>query len=355
MNKGKALIKGLFLWIAILFWSQLCLGQNQGLFDSDEILEVNLKGDFSKLFKNTKGEPQYFDFSMGLGDSSGRQITVPLRVRTRGHFRREMNICDYPPLLLNFSKEDIENTVFRGQDKLKLVMPCQGDRYVLREFYVYKLYNLFTPKSFKVRLVRLNIEDQSEKPKKYDPLLVFLIEEEEQMAQRNQMTSLDKDLVHPERIEPEDFHRMAVFQYLIGNTDWSIQYRQNIKLMRGPEMANPVAVPYDFDHSGIVRAPYALPAPELLLSSVTERRYRGYCVEDMHYFEKTFSEFNSQKEAIYSLYSGSTLLDEKDIKLTLKFLDDFYETINNPKNAKYEFQYPCLTDGTGKIVIKGLK
>lgn len=355
MNKGKTWIKGLFSLIAILFWSQLCLGQNQGLFDSDEILEITLKGDFNKLFKNTTGEALYFDFSISYPDSSGKQISKPLRVRTRGHFRREMKVCDYPPLLLNFSKEDVDSTIFKGQDKLKLVMPCQGEKYVMREFYVYKMFNLFTPKSFKVRLVRLTIEDESEKPKKYEPMLVFIIEEEEQMAQRNLMTSLDKDLIHPERIESDDFHKMAVFQYLIGNTDWSIQYRQNIKLIRGPEMVNPIAVPYDFDHSGIVRAPYARPAPELLLSSITERRYRGYCVEDMQFFEEIFLEFNTQKEAIFSLYNESSLLDEKYVKSTIKFLDGFYGTINNPKKSKYEFQYPCRSDGTGNIIIKGLK
>lgn len=355
MNVGNRSIKWLFSLITFMFLSHHCLGQNKGLFESDEILEISLKGDFNKLFKNTTGEPLYFDFSISYTDSSNTQISKPLRVRTRGHFRREMKICNYPPLLLNFSKKDLESTVFQGQDKLKLVMPCQGEKYVMREFYVYKLYNLFTPKSFKVRLVRLNIEDESGKSKDYDPLMVFLIEEEEQMAERNQMTSLDQELIRPEKIEPQDFHRMAVFQYLIGNTDWSIQYRQNIKLLRGPDMANPIAVPYDFDHSGIVRAPYALPAPELLLSSITERRYRGYCIEDMQFFEKTFSEFLAQKEAIYSLYSQSTLLDEKYIKSTIKFLDDFYATINNQKKSKYELQYPCLADGTGNIIIKGLK
>lgn len=350
-----ALIIRLFFLLPILFWSFHSWGQTNSLFENDEILEIRLKGDFTNLSKNTTGEAQYFDFSISYSDSSGKQISLPLRVRTRGHFRREMKICDFPPVLLNFSKDDIENTIFHSQDKLKLVMPCQGEKYVLREYYVYKVYNLLTPKSFKVRLVRLIIEDESEKPKKYDPLLVFIIEEEEQMAQRNLMSAFDKDLVHPERIESDDFHRMAVFQYLIGNTDWSIQYRQNVKLIRGPEMVNPIAVPYDFDHSGIVRAPYAQPAPELLLSSVTERRYRGYCVEDMQFFEKTFSEFNAQKEAIYSLYSESNLLEQNYIKSTIRFLNDFYSTINNPKKSKFDFQYPCRSDGTGNIVIKGLK
>lgn len=348
-------IKRYFLLLASLCWSDPSLAQTKELFENDEFLEIKLKGDFTKLFKNTTGEAQYFDFSLSYSDSIGKQVSLPLRVKTRGHFRREMKICNFPPVLLNFSKGDTENTLFQSQNKLKLVMPCQGEKYVMREFYAYKLYNLLTPKSFNVRLVRLILDDDSEKPKKYDPLLVFIMEEEEQMAQRNLMASFDKDLVHPERIKADDYHRMAVFQYLIGNTDWSIQYRQNIKLMRGPEMVNPIAVPYDFDHAGIVRAPYAQPAPELLLSTVTDRRYRGYCVEDMQYFEKTFSEYNSQKEAIYSLYSESTLLEENYIKSTIRFLNDFYETINNPKKAKSLFQYPCRSDGTGDIVIKGLK
>lgn len=340
--------------MAFLCFVQLCYGQNEGLFETEEILEITLKGDVRSLFKNTKGEALYFDFSLEYSEEPGKQLELPLRVRTRGHFRREMNMCSYPPLLLNFSKDETENTIFSGQDKLKLVMPCQGEKYVMREYYAYKLYNILTPRSFKVRLVRLTVEDQSEKPKEYDSFLGFLIEEEEKMAERNQMTSLDKDLVSPDAIAKDEFFRMAVFQYLIANTDWSIQYRQNIKLMSSAEIAGPIAVPYDFDHAGIVRAPYANPAPELELASITDRRYRGYCVEEMEDFQKTFSEFIEKKEQIYGLYSESELLDEKYIKSNVKFLDAFFTTITTPKRAAMDFQYPCLADGTGNVVIKGM-
>ena len=340
--------------LACLVWAQLCFGQNSKLFESEDILEITLIGDARSLFKNTKGEAIYFDFSLGYLSETGEKIELPLRVRTRGHFRREMNMCSYPPLLLNFAKEDVGNSLFSDQDKLKLVMPCQGDKYVMREYYAYKIYNLFTPKSFRVRLVWLTVEDQSEKAKEFDSFLGFLIEEEEQMAERNQMTSLDRDLVSPEAIIEEDFFRMAVFQYLIGNTDWSIQYRQNIKLINSADSGRPFAVPYDFDHAGIVRAPYANPAPELKLASVTDRRYRGYCVEDMALFEKTFSEFAEKKDEIYALYTDSEFLDEKYIKSTIKFLDAFFETIATPKRAAMDFQYPCLADGTGNVVIKGM-
>jgi hypothetical protein len=356
MVKRSISVKVLLPTVILLLWFQDSIGQIKGLFDSEEILEITLKGDFKSLSKNISGEATYFDFSISyLDERLGEKTSIPLRIRTRGHFRREMKICDFPPILLNFTKEDVKNTLFQEQDKLKLVMPCAGEKYVVREYYVYKLYNLLTPKSFKVRLVRLNIEDQSDKPKEYEPILAFLLEEEEQMANRIQMTSFDKDFIQPQVIEPEEFQRMAVFQYLIGNTDWSVQYRQNIKLVHTPGHIDPIPVPYDFDHAGIVRAPYAKPAPELKLTSVTDRRYRGYCVEEMQNFEKTFLEFNSLKDSFYELYSKSKLLEASYIKSTLKFLDAFYTTINTPKRAVTDFQYPCREDGTGNVVIKGLK
>jgi hypothetical protein len=166
---------------------------------------------------------------------------------------------------------------------------------------------------------------------------------------------VNQELIRPESIPIQEFLRVSVFQYMIGNTDWSVQYRQNIKLINVDKAALPIAVPYDFDHAGIVEAPYAKPAPELKMLSVTERRYRGYCIEDMQVFDETIAQFNAKKDGVYKLYSESKVLDEKSIKSSLKYIDDFYEIINNPKKIKFDFQYPCLEGGTGNVVIKGLK
>ena len=91
-------------------------------------------------------------------------------------------------------------------------------------------------------------------------------------------------------------------------------------------------MPYDFDHSGIVNAPYAHPAEELLMRSVQERRYRGYCIKDLKVFEKPIALFNRLKDDIYNLYTKCNLLDEKYIKSVTKYLDEFYATINDPKS-----------------------
>jgi hypothetical protein len=114
-------------------------------------------------------------------------------------------------------------------------------------------------------------------------------------------------------------------------------------------------VPYDFDHSGIVNAPYAQPAEELLMKSVQERRYRGYCMTDMKAFEKPIALYNRLKSDIYNLFTKCSLLDAKYIKSITKYLDEFYATINDPKSWQKDFAYPCDKNGTGNVVIKGLK
>jgi hypothetical protein len=175
------------------------------------------------------------------------------------------------------------------------------------------------------------------------------------MAARNNSISIEKQLIRPEQTNRNEFLNMAVFQYMIGNTDWSVQYRQNIKLIATDSSTRAVTVPYDFDLAGIVGAPYAKPAAELNLRSTRQRRYRGFCMDEMAAFEKVFLNFNELKEDIYSLYTNSELLDKRYIRTTLKYLDDFYDTINDSKRAKREFQYPCLEGGTGNVVIKGLR
>lgn len=282
-------------------------------------------------------------------------MDIPLKIRTRGHFRKLMGGCKYPPILLNFKKSATpKSSVFKGQDKIKFVTPCRGDTYVIHEYLVYKLYNILTPKSFRVRLVKVIYQD-SVANRTSDPLYGILLEEEKQMAKRNQSHSVKAKKVPPRHTQKEDFLQMAVFQFMIGNTDWSVRYRQNIKLIRVDSTDLPSTVPYDFDHAGIVRAIYAKPAPALKMASTLQRRYRGYCMPNMNEFKPVFETFNAHKNAFYAIYEGNPLLSAGYQKATLKFLDQFYETINDPKKANKDFSYPCDKSGTGNVVIQGLK
>ncbi|MFD2200443.1 hypothetical protein [Shivajiella indica] len=341
--------------IVVILLPNLALAQDSQLFENDDVLEITLSGDLDGLFKNRSGEAKYFELNLIYQDSENQRINIPLKGRTRGKFRRKTGICKYPPILLNFNKEGVKNTLFEGQDKLKLVMPCKGDKYVLNEYFTYKIYNLLTDYSFRVRLLKVNLEDSDPKSKKEEIFYAFVLEEEEQMAERNNMVALGQDLIRPNDLYPAEFLKMTLFQFLIGNTDWSVQYRQNIKLLKNESNGLMIGVPYDFDHAGIVSAPYAKPAEELLLRDTKERRYRGYCIPNMASFDEVFAFFNDKKEDIYAIYTKNSFLEESYIKSTIKFLDEFYKTINNPKYAQTAMQYPCDPDGTGNVVIKGLR
>jgi hypothetical protein len=335
--------------------TNLSFGQPINLFETEEAIEITLSGPISELMKDRGNDPQYHALALNYKNANSDVMEIPVKVKTRGHFRKLKSNCAYPPLLLNFSGETTKNTVFENQNKLKLVTACRDDKYVIREYLVYKLYNVLTPKSFRVRLVKVNFEETGSKSKSYESFYGILIEDEDRMAKRNDAVSVEGKLVRPEQTQKDDFLALATFEYMIGNTDWSVQYLQNIKLISTDSTALPYAVAYDFDHAGIVGAPYALPAAELLLSSTKERRYRGYCIKDMNQFDPIIARFNQLKDELYKVYSNKLIDDERYVKSTLKYLDDFYETINNPKRFQYEFEYPCRPDGTGNVVIQGLK
>jgi hypothetical protein len=323
------------------------------LFESEELLQIKIAGNIREVINDRGQNPQYHAFTLSYLTKDSSEISIPVKLRARGHFRKDRTNCFYPPLMINFSKKLSSSSIFQGQDKLKLVMPCRGDEYIIREYLVYKLYNLITPKSFRARLVRVVMDDVIKK--KQTSFYGMLLEDEEQMAARNNVVVIKQKLLNPRNTENNEFLKMAVFEYMIGNTDWSIQYLQNIHLVAKDTLAAAIAVPYDFDHAGVVNAPYAKPAEELQMRSVKERRYRGYCVTDMKKFEAVTILFNQLRKDFYGVYTNCALLDDKYIKMVTSYLDDFYDIINQPKALHAAFSYPCDKSGTGDVIIKGLR
>jgi hypothetical protein len=324
----------------------------KGLFEADDVLHIKIAGNIREVVNDRGDDPQYHLLTLSYFTKDSNEIFIPVKIKTRGHFRKDKANCVWPPLMINFSKKELPaSCLFAGQDKLKLVMPCQGDQYVTREWLVYKLYNLVTPKSLRARLVKVVMEDIK---KKQTSFYGMLLENEEQMARRNKVVIVKRKMLNPQNTENNAFLSMAVFEYMIGNTDWSVQYQQNIQLVAKDSMGLPTAVPYDFDHSGLVNAPYAKPAEELEMRSVLERRYRGYCMTDMKKFDPIIALFKQLKKDFYNVYTSCSLLDAKYVKIATKYLDDFYATINNPRALKTAFSYPCDPKGTGNVIIKGL-
>lgn len=355
MNPAKHILL-LILSVFIQLGSNQVYSQSSAptLFETDEMIELRISGDIRSLFRDRTGKAQYFPVQLAYTDQNGKEILHELKSKTRGNFRRKTGNCIYPPIWLNFPKKDIPNgSIFEGQNKLKLVTACRGDSYVVREYVIYRLLNVLTDYSFEARLVTVVFHD-SLKNKTYDPMYGILLEDEDQMAMRNNAYIEKNNLISAEELSKEEYLRMAVFEFFIGNTDWSIPYRHNIKILRSVEDSiTLIPVPYDFDHSGIVYAPYANPAPELRLRSVRDRRYRGKCLSDLSVLDPILQEYVDAKSQLYEILMDARM-KERDRKSLGKFIDDFYETIDDPKQKETAFLYPCLPGGTGNIVIRGM-
>lgn len=326
---------------------------NDSLFGSDDVFHFKLVGKLNDLFNDRRDNSSYHPVLLQYMQKDSNLVSIKLSVKTRGHFRRLKSNCKMPPLLLEFPKEEKnKNSVFENQRKLKLVVPCQGDDYVIREWLAYKIYNLISEKSFRAKLVQVDFED-SLKQRKTETHYCFLLEDEQKVAERNDAYIWKPKMLAMQNTNKEEFKKMAVFEYLIGNTDWSVPYLQNIVLIATDSTHRPFAIPYDFDHAGIVDASYAGPAPELGINSDRDRLYRGYCETDMKNFAETFKLFNQLKDSIYNLYKDCPLLSKSYVKFVYRYFDDFYKTINSERSVEQEFGKPCRE--AVHVELKGLK
>jgi hypothetical protein len=322
------------------------------LFTRHDVLQLKLYANYKSVQKDRGKSPSYHPALLSYKNDDSIDVSIPLKIKVRGNFRKDRANCFFPPLLLNFPKHYKDSAgLFMNQNTLKLVTQCKSDDYVVREYLVYKLYNLVTEKSFRARLVRVDYVDSSSKLKT-ETHYGILIEDENAMAQRNGAIIVKRKMIIPEATNREEYIKMTVFQYMIGNTDWSIPYLHNIRLISPDSTRVPYTVPYDFDYSGIVNTPYAIPPEELGIASVRDRLYRGYCMPSTD-FDDAVKLFNKIKDDVYKTYTGCTLLSSKYIKQTTDYLDNFYKTINNQKLRNYEFSKHCSDES--RIAVKGLK
>ena len=311
-----------------------------GLFTSHEVLELTLEAEFVKLKADRALESEYRPAVLTVTADDGTSRAIDIKVKTRGRFRLET--CRFPPLKVNLPKNSLGGTEFDGEDKIKLVNHCRDrdsdEQNVLEEYLVYRTYNVITDNSFRVRLAHITYVDSRGKD---DPVTryAFFIEEKEAVAERAGGMMLEVNQVHPTRLGAEVSARMAVFQYMVGNTDWSMAYFHNVELLRTGEGLH-VPVPYDFDFTGLVAASYAHPDESLGLRSIKDRMYRGFCRPQVD-FSAIYTEFTDLRPEIEEIYVGLEGLEENKRKDALKYLDGFYDIISSERRAKLRIEEKC--------------
>lgn len=309
-------------------------GVSRRLFHSREIIEFRLEADFKEVFNNYD-DSTYFPAQIRLSDGKEESILI----RTRGNFRRQKKNCSFPPIQLKFSEDRFAGTVFEGQKGIKLVTHCRrkpsNEQNVLLEYLAYRIYNILTDSSFKVRLARINYIRSGTRPDSVTRI-AFFIERTRHLAERLGGSIYNVNGLHQDRTAYSHMNLLAIFQYMIGNTDWSVFRQHNIKIISIAPDDRPVAVPYDFDWCGLVSAEYAVPNPSLGTEDVTDRVFRGFHRNPEEH-RMTVKVFIEKKADIYSLFENFELLDHKEKKRAIKYLDEFYDTLENPKRIKQEF------------------
>jgi hypothetical protein len=100
-------------------------------------------------------------------------------------------------------------------------------------------------------------------------------------------------------------------------------------------------IPYDFDASGFVDASYAPELrPEFRLRTNRSRLYRGFCVPD-EIFAAAIKTYQDAEEGLSTIVSDTTYIRTRAVNSTIKFLEDFYEVINDPRKLQRQIVRDC--------------
>lgn len=250
---------------------------------------------------------------------------LPVKISRKGNYRNDRRHCSLPGIGVNLPAKKTYGTMWAGTDKFRIVIPCLSDSdtvsdKAILEYIAYQIYTLVSPVHFKVRPAIVTLMDTTGRII-VGSLKGFIVEEPKEMAARHNGKLLKVHNIHPNFTEPESMLRLSIFEFLIGNTDWSVKALHNIALVSLSGSA-PVAVPFDFDYSGLVDAPYAVPAGHLPISDVKERFYNGYCRDESD-LNKVLALFQEKKTEIMALLQTPLLNDSSRVK-AMEYLNTFY-------------------------------
>ncbi len=321
------------------------------LFSSNSTLYITIEAPLRTIQRNAARSTDAHEGVLYLGEDESEAF--PIAVSARGLTRRAAGICNFPPLRINFDRSErpLDGTVFEGQNRLKLVTHCQSStryqQYYILEYLAYRIYNELTPHSFRVRPLEVTYRD-SEGNASFTRF-GFFIEDVDDLAERNGLEEVEaRGGVPFDRLDPDAAALGALFQYMIGNLDWDFAAGpagedccHNARLIGRSETApGLVPVPYDFDYSGLVDAPYAVPPAQFRMRSVTQRRYRGLCRFNDSLSNAVVRVFERQ-DAIMQLIEQETRLTGRTRRRAASYIQSFYQIVGDARDYQSSIVNRC--------------
>ena len=324
------------------------VADSRRLFREIEPLAFTLTADFTAV--NGERAPEnkkLFPAVLTVDEAKGPQ-EIAVKIGSRGHFRLMRRNCDFVPIRMEFPRDGgAAGTIFDGQTSLKLGTHCRSDReydnYTLREYLTYRLFNMVTPLSFRARLARATYVDAKTKKTIASRYAIF-IEHENDVARRFGGRIVELQRILFDDLDAPTLNRMMLFEYMIGNTDFSIWALHNVRLVQKPDRTL-TAVPYDFDLSGFVHAPYAMPDRRLGLRSVVDRMYRGPC-RTTEQLDAVAAPFRAKRADMFALVESMKDLAPQARNEIKDYLDAFFRTIDKPESIRKTFVNGCKPQST---------
>jgi hypothetical protein len=325
-------------------------GETDPLFSDHSVIVLTITAPMPSLLKQRPNQ-EYLPGIIEYTEADGSTVTIDTGVRTRGNYRRQKRICPFPPLRVNVDKSQARGTLFHKQDKIKLVAHCRDnselyEQGVIREYLAYRILNLLTDISYRVRLARITYVDSEGK---HDDRTQygFFIEHKKRLSKRIGHTEIKTPKIRTDQLQGTYSDLTSLFQYLIGNTDFSPiagpkgeDCCHNTTLF-GNDGEPIYAIPYDFDMSGLVNAPYAEPNPRFKIKRVTQRLYRGRCMYNVH-LDDSMRAFQENRQAIFALIDEQPELTAKTRQQVRDFVEEFYEIIENEKKVDRKIESKCI-------------
>jgi hypothetical protein len=315
------------------------------LFASSDQLQLTMRAPLKTLFRDRQSIAA---IQGTLTEASG--VALPISLKLRGITRRTSDVCDFPPLRVDFTSPPPPNSAFAGQKHIKLVTHCRNNgsfqQNVLLEYGAYRMYNVLTPHSFRVRLANINYEDASGQP--MVTRIGFFIEDLKDVAKRNgTVVTHGPPRITVANLVPADAARYAMFQHLIANHDWSMRAGpegsdccHNAELIGPLKPAAVIPIPYDFDFSGLINAPYASPPDELQLSSVRQRKYRGYCVHNAEALAVA-RQMRDMRSQMYTALTSTPGMDQSTQQRATSYLDGFFADDDSDADVQSKILSRC--------------
>lgn len=329
------------------------LAQEPPLFASDEVLELSLSVDFDALCRPNEVEDcEYSPAKLFYEAADDERRSIPVEIRVRGGWRARKDHCEVPPLFVRFDEEGTAGTPFSGQELLPLTTHCKNlkirargtgpsrnyEQYVLKEYLAYRLYNLVTDRSLRVRLLRITYDNPAE-PGDERVRYAFFTEHFDDMAARLDTLRLDGDAFDHDVVDLRTFDEVALFNFMIGNTDFSVVRGRNIVLLADAS-GRQYPVPYDLDMSGLVDAEYGGVSPRLDFRDPRQRYYLGFC-HPQRDFEALFPDFQQTEEDMLELVSDTPGLDRESRKTSRRYLQRFFAILDSPTKSRRDIMDAC--------------